>query len=217
MRTSRTEEYLEAIFKLQEKNQNSITIGQVAEHLKLSPPSASEMIKRLKRSGMVRTANNREIELTVKGKQEASQVIRRHRLSERLLTDFLGFEWDKVHEEACKLEHVISSEMEDRLEKNLGFPRTCPHGYPIPNKQGKYERQIFYPLSSISSGQTVIVARVSEDKPEVLKYLSSVKLDLGRKVKVRDISMAAGVINLEIDKKVVSLGLDVAKTIMVSQ
>jgi DtxR family Mn-dependent transcriptional regulator len=217
MRTSRTEEYLEAIFKLQEKNQNSITIGQVAEHLKLSPPSASEMIKRLKRSGMVRTANNREIELTVKGKQEASQVIRRHRLSERLLTDFLGFEWDKVHEEACKLEHVISSEMEDKLEKNLGFPRTCPHGYPIPNKQGKYERQIFYPLSSISSGQTVTVARVSEDKPEVLKYLSSVKLDLGRKVKVRDISMAAGVINLEIDKKVVSLGLDVAKTIMVSQ
>src|SRR3990172_6127476 len=130
----RTEEYLEDIYKLQEMHE-SATTSKLADRLELAPSSVSQMLKQLEQKGLVEYAE-KGVVLTKEGEFTAKKVIRKHRLSERLLTDILGFEWDKVHDEACRLEHDISSEMEEKIEEKLGNPKTCPHGYPIPDKEG---------------------------------------------------------------------------------
>ncbi|CAG0955925.1 partial Iron-dependent repressor IdeR, partial [Methanosarcinales archaeon] len=104
--TPRIEEYLESIYKLQ-LEQHPVSTSRLAEHLKLSPPSVSEMVKKLANKGLI-NHTGKGVCLTEEGGRMAKKVVRRHRLSERLLTDILGFKWDEVHEEACRLEHAIS-------------------------------------------------------------------------------------------------------------
>ena len=131
MPTARIEEYLEALFKLQQEA-HPVGASRLAESLDLSAASVSEMLKRLKQTGLVHSHKNKGVCLTAKGERLAKQTVRRHRLSERLLTDLLGYKWDEVHDEACKLEHAIGPELEEKIAKSLGDPQTCPHGHAIP-------------------------------------------------------------------------------------
>src|SRR5688500_10722641 len=124
------EEYLEAIHELEEEGVQVIQ-ARLAERLGHSAPSVSETMRRLKDDGYV-TLSNRTISFTEKGRQRAESVVRKHRLAERLLTDVIGLEWHKAHLEACRWEHVISDEVEERLVALLENPQTCPHGNPIP-------------------------------------------------------------------------------------
>src|SRR5437660_6575719 len=124
------EEYLETIYELQEEGVPVIQ-ARLVEHLGHSAPSVSEMIGRLRRAGFLQS-EGRTLTFTEKGRRRAESVVRKHRLAERLLTDVIGLEWHKTHLEACRWEHVISDEVEERLVELLGPPTSCAHGDTIP-------------------------------------------------------------------------------------
>src|SRR5437588_1075077 len=152
------EEYLEAIHALEEEGVQVIQ-ARLAQRLGHSAPTVSEMMRRLKSDGYVSVAA-RSVTLTAKGRSRAESVVRKHRLAERLLTDIIGLEWHKAHDEAGRWEHVISDEVEARLIELLGHPRTCPHGNPIPGSAQKSPPSV--PLSGRQPGDRVVLRRVTE-------------------------------------------------------
>lgn len=164
------EEYLEAIHELNEDGIPAIQ-ARLVERLGHSAPTVSEMIRNLRDQGFLKI-QDREISLTPKGKTQAASVVRKHRLAERLLTDVIGMEWHKCHDEATRWEHVISDDVEARLVKLLDNPATCPHGNPIPGSGVKAERQVA--LATAEVGDEVVLQRVTEqvefDNP-ALTYL----------------------------------------------
>ena len=166
------EEYLETIWELQEEGIPVIQ-ARLAEHMDVSAPSVSEMIRRLKSEGWV-DSEGRSITLTDKGRARAISVVRKHRLAERLLTDIIGLPWHKTHVEACRWEHVISDEVEERIVALLGNPATCPHGNPIPGAGGP-ERDLSA-LAGLEPGDQLRLERVTEQVEvalEALIYLDS--------------------------------------------
>jgi DtxR family Mn-dependent transcriptional regulator len=211
--TSRIEEYLESIYKLQEE-QHPVSTSRLAEHLKLSAPSVSEMVKKLTGRGLV-FQSEKGVCLTDDGKSLAKKVIRRHRLSERLLTDILGFKWDEVHDEACRLEHAISPEMEDRIAESLGFPKTCPHGHPIPDKDGKLIKEKVKRLCDLKSHEKGIIVNVFEEDPKMLKYLASLGLIPDVCVKVEEVAPFGGPLIVCVAGSRYALGREVASKIKV--
>jgi DtxR family Mn-dependent transcriptional regulator len=126
-----TEMYLRTIWELEEEGITPIR-ARLVERLNLSAPAVSETVGRLEAEGLLRMADDRTLELTQVGRDLAVSVMRKHRLAERLLTDVIGLDWEHVHEEACRWEHVISDAVEQRLVELLDEPSTCPHGNPIP-------------------------------------------------------------------------------------
>jgi DtxR family Mn-dependent transcriptional regulator len=152
------EEYLEAIHELDEEG-TAVIQARLVERLGHSAPSVSEMIGRLRGEGYV-AVKARAIQLTAKGRTRAESVVRKHRLAERLLTDVIGLEWHKAHEEACRWEHVISDEVEQRLVELLGHPTTCPHGNPIPGAPRPDHDQ--FALADTEPGDHVRLERVTE-------------------------------------------------------
>ncbi len=213
MASPRKEEYLESIFRLQQK-ERPVRISKLAEDLGITLASASEMAKKLKQMKLI-SNTGKKVYLTKRGETEARQVIRRHRLSERLLTDVLGFDWDKVHEEACKLEHALSQELEDGIAESLGNPETCPHGQPIPNKDGVFVEESTLPLSSLEPGEKREIARVPEDNPELLRYLDSLGLKPKVEVEVKEVAPFGGPLLIQIGNVRHALGQRVASKILV--
>jgi len=214
--TSRIEEYLESIFKLQQ-TEHPVSVSRLAEHLKLSAPSVSGMMKKLEQNGLIYYAENRGVCLTEKGEQIARKVVRRHLLSERFLTDILGLKWHEVHDEACKLEHVISPEVEERLAQSLGNPQTCPHGHAIPDKKGKVLEEKARPLAELEPGKKAIVLRVSEEDPKMLQYLATLGLMPEVKVEVTEIAPFGGPILIKVGRAKYALGHGVATKILVKE
>jgi DtxR family Mn-dependent transcriptional regulator len=155
------EEYLQAVHYLKEEGTLPIQ-ARIAERLGRSAPSVSEMLERLADDGYV-TRSGRVVELTDKGSLLAEKVVRKHRLAERLLADVIGLEWHKVHREAGRWEHVISDDVEAKLVQLLGDPATCPHGNPIPGSGSSSPRDSEQPLADVQVGDSVGVARISED------------------------------------------------------
>src|SRR3954471_8821969 len=152
------EEYLEAIHELEEEGNAPIIQARLAERLGHSAPSVSEMVRRLRVEGYL-ADNNRSLKLTTKGRARAESVVRKHRLAERLLTDVIGLPWHKAHVEACRWEHVISDEVEERLVALLENPLTCPHGNPIPGS-GAPDHDDLHALSDFEPGAQVRLERV---------------------------------------------------------
>src|SRR5436305_10579474 len=124
------EEYLQTIFWLEEAELR-ITAANVARAMQVSAPTVSEMIGRLEADGFVSRAADKSLSFTSSGRDQAAQIVRRHRLIERFLTDVLGVPWDEVHEEAERLEHAMSPTLEERMLAAVGDARTCPHGHPF--------------------------------------------------------------------------------------
>ncbi len=164
------EQYLEAIFNLEEEGCTAIQ-ARLAERVGHSAPTVSEMVHRLKEDGYI-VIDGRALRLTKEGRRLATSVIRKHRLAERLLTDVIGLAWHKVHTEADRWEHVISDEVEERLAEILGNPATCPHGNPIPGNATTVERG--RSLLEARPGERLRLQRVSEQVEmdnEALVYL----------------------------------------------
>ena len=128
--TVQAEEYLEVIYRCAETS-GQAAANEVAKRLGVTTPAVTGMLQRLAKRGLVSYRRYRQVSLTKAGRQLAQELIRRHRLAERLLTDFVGLPWDKVHAEACKVEHVIAGEVEARLGELLAETATCPHGHPL--------------------------------------------------------------------------------------
>jgi DtxR family Mn-dependent transcriptional regulator len=166
-----TEEYLQAVYTLADEG-GQVIGARLAEFLRISPAAVSEMVHRLERDGLVKLDERKEVRLTETGMTAASSIIRRHRLAERMLVDLLGYEWWKTHEEAERLEHAMSPEMEERLVRVLGDPQTCPHGNPMPGTTPHPTR----PLERLASGERAAVERIPdqfEHEPGFLEYLDT--------------------------------------------
>ena len=155
-----TEEYLEQILELEEEGTVPMR-ARIAERLGLSAAAVSETVNRLVDHGYAKLREDRSIQLTAEGRQLATTVVRRHRLAERLLLDVIGLEWEKVHREADRWEHVISDEVEAKLVELLGDPTTCPHGNPIPGAGNPPADVPTVALIDAETGTTQ-VARISE-------------------------------------------------------
>src|SRR5664279_693136 len=155
-----TEEYLESILAIEEEGVVPMR-ARLVERLGLSAAAVSETIGRLSDHGYVELLGDRSLHLTDKGRRLATTVVRRHRLAERLLVDVIGLEWEKVHREADRWEHAISSDVEEKLVLLLGDPATCPHGNPIP---GTKRKQATKPRTTLvdSLDGPVEVVRISE-------------------------------------------------------
>ena len=173
------EEYLEAIHELEEEGATVIQ-ARLAERVGHSAPSVSEMVRRLRAEGYIEVSG-RTLALTEKGRSLAQSVVRKHRLAERLLTDVLGLPWHRAHLEACRWEHVISDEVEERLVAVLGNPTTCPHGNPIPGSGGAHVAT--RPLTDVAPGVEVVLTRV----------LVQVELDLDSLTYLADAGFTPGV------------------------
>lgn len=169
------EEYCECIFDLREDNLEVIQ-ARIADRLRVSRPSVSEMVRRMQDEGLI-TLDGNHILLTQQGEQLARRVVRRHRLAERFLTDILDLSWAQAHQEAGKWEHVMSEDVEKALERVLGNPTTCPHGNPIPGTN--YQPPAAMPLSQVGIGQSFTVSRIPEElefTPGMLEFLEEYNL-----------------------------------------
>jgi len=183
------EDYLKAIYLLHEEAQRAgeddrVTTSALAARLNVSPASVTDMLKRLADHQLVRHQKYRGVELTEDGQRLALEIVRHHRLMELYLTRIVGFRWDEVHEQAEGLEHVISEELEDKIDAILGNPTEDPHGDPIPAKDGSIPAQPGVTLGSLPLNQTMMVRRVSDQMPELLRYLDSLGLHPGALVRV---------------------------------
>ncbi len=169
------EDYLKAIYRLQQGDQRVTTLALAGE-LQLSGPSVTNMIKRLAELGLLEHNRYYGVRLTDAGTRVALEVIRHHRLLELYLAEAMGFDWDKVHEEAERLEHHVSSEFESRMDELLGHPEYDPHGDPIPSVQGTLPEAAWHPLTEEPAGATVVLRRVSDRDSGHLRYLAEIGL-----------------------------------------
>jgi len=212
--TQSVEEYLEAIFKLT-RDGSPATVGQLAEALGVSPPSVSEMVRRLRAAGLLDEDSARGVVLSADGRAEGARLVRRHRLSERFLVDVLDMPWDAVHDEACKLEHALSPEVEARLAAQLGNPRTCPHGQAIPDEYGELSEEPLRALSELEAGDAATIGCVTEEKADLLRYLASLGLLPDTEVAVESVAPFGGPVLVRVAGAQYALGREVAGKIMV--
>ncbi len=212
----KTEMYLKAITVLQQ-SASPVTTSKVADFLGITVPAASDMVKRLMQKGFVLAEGDGGIGVTAEGLQIALQVIRRLRIAERFLTDVLGLSLEKVYDEACKFEHVLGGEVEERLVQLLKDPMSCPHGHPIPDVHGRLP--FGYPattLVELKEGAKATVFCVPEEDPELLLYLTELGLLPHVNLQVRQIAPYDGPIFLLIGDMQQAVGRDVAGRIYVT-
>jgi len=183
--TRSVEDYLKAIYQLSPEGRPAST-SEIAHLLALSPPSVTGMVKRLSEHGLLEHVPYRGVQLTDEGRRAALRMVRRHRLIEAYLVEFLGYSWDTVHEEAERLEHAVSDTMVERMATALGNPIVDPHGDPIPAADGSIHEAACTALSDIPVGEMVEIHRVHESQPERLRYIASLGLRPGVRVKVLD-------------------------------
>jgi DtxR family Mn-dependent transcriptional regulator len=199
------EDYLQQIKRLEEGGQRC-TATVLAQNLGVSLPSASEMLKRLAEEGYLEREKDGAIHLTAYGRPLAHMVLRRHRLVERLLTDILGMPWHEVHREAHRLEHAISSRVEEHLAAALGFPEYCPHGHPI----CPVDRRELRPLGALQSGEQAAVAQISEISEELLAYLDQIGIRPGTVLTMVEAAPFEGPLTFEGEGGLMTVGREVA-------
>lgn len=156
------EEYLETILELEESGVPAMR-ARLVERLRVSAPAVSQTVARLEREGYLTLDERNVMLLTEKGRDYATAVMRRHRLAERLLVDVLKVPWHQIHDEACRLEHAISENLEKHLIALLGDPGTCPHGNPIPGSANMPSSRALKPLASLGTGGSSVVRRIDEE------------------------------------------------------
>ena len=183
--TRSVEDYLKAIYQLSPEGRPAST-SEIAHLLALSPPSVTGMVKRLSEHGLLEHIPYRGVQLTDEGRLAALRMVRRHRLIEAYLVEFLGYSWDTVHAEAERLEHAVSDTMVERMAGALGNPSVDPHGDPIPGADGSIHELACTALSDVPVGETVEISRVHESVPERLRYIASLGLKPGVHVTVVD-------------------------------
>ena len=208
------EEYCECIFELHEDDLDVIQ-ARIAERLQVSRASVSQMIEKMSKAGLV-IAESSRITLTIEGQNLAQQVVRRHRLAERFLTDILGLSWADAHQEAGKWEHVISDDVEVAMNRVLGAPTTCPHGNPIPGSS--YIATDAVPLSQLASGTKFTVSRIPEElefTPGLLDFLQQSSILPGRHGEIRETNHD-GTMSVVIDGNTIGVSAFASSRILVT-
>lgn len=208
------EDYLEIIFHLESEGKSVIT-SEIASHLKISEPSVSEHLKKLADEGLINHLPYKGVSLTAKGKKLAVDIVRRHRLSERFLTDKLGVEWEKVHEEAHKMEHGISKVVGDKMYEMLGEPKTCPHGNPVPDKEGRIREIPSRPLVDFDKNDRLTIVKITDEEPKLLCYLATLGLMPRKQIKIEQKAPFHGPVMIKAGGAVYALGRKIAESIWV--
>jgi DtxR family Mn-dependent transcriptional regulator len=180
------QDYAKAIYTLATRSDAPVTTNALAERLGVTPASASAMVKKLSERGLVEHTPYRGVELTGAGERVALEVLRHHRLLELYLAEHLGVPWDRVHDEAEALEHVISEDLEARIAAKLGHPTHDPHGDPIPDAQLRIHEATTRKLTDLRAGDRGRFVRVSDSDPAMLRYLDERGIQLGDRLEVVD-------------------------------
>lgn len=208
MASESVEEYIEAIFRIGGEI-GSVSTCRLAGRLGVAPASVTTMLARLSRDGLVKHIPYKGITLTDTGHAMAASMIRRHRLSERLLTDILGMPWESVHEAACKLEHVITGEMEERAYQALGEPERCPHGHLL---EGNEDGGVVI-LHNSPVGKRMEIVKITDESEETLRKASEIGLIPSAKITINAIEDDC--ISIDIDNCKYSLDKSFAECIWV--
>lgn len=217
MVTSYTEEnYLKAIYHLYNQLNQTVSTNAISDSLNTKAASVTDMLKKLSEKGLINYAKYQGVTLTDLGKEKAIYIVRKHRLWEVFLVEKLHFKWDEVHEIAEELEHINSEMLVNRLDKFLEFPKTDPHGDPIPDKNGVLKSQVLTPVSKLKSGENGIISGVKEHSKDFLKYLEKAGLLLGERLKVIDIIDFDGSIVIEINNHEQMISKEVAKNLLIA-
>ena len=194
------DEYLETIYFLafpigeyRPQSTGSPTLAsRVAEMLGVSRASAGEMLKRLEREGLIERGEHKEALLTAAGRKRAERVVRKHRIIERLLTDFMGYTAAEAHVHADELGDTFTDDMVERIDERLGHPDRCPHGWPVDPDVEQDENQHLAPLSELDAGAKATIVRLAEHDGELLHWFYDEGLVPGREIEVREAQPAAG-------------------------
>jgi DtxR family transcriptional regulator, Mn-dependent transcriptional regulator len=212
-----TEMYLKTILELEDADQEPVAISRIAERLGVSAVSANEMIKRLAERDLVLHTPYKGVEFTELGRRRGLNVLRRHRLWECFLVDFLDVAWEHSHDLACQLEHATADEVTERLAAFLGQPETCPHGSVIPDAEGHYEEPPTMPLSEMEVGQKGTIRRIYREETPLLDYLAERDVLPGLPVSVRDIAPYNGPLTARVGDGEVVLGREIAARILITR
>lgn len=214
MTTPAVEDYLKAIYQLSEAGA-PVSTSAIAERLGIAAGSVTGMLKRLAEAGLVEHTRYYGARLTDDGANNAIRTIRRHRILELFLVDVLGYTWDRVHEEAERLEHVVTDELIDRMAGVLGQPDADPHGAPIPAAEGEFHEHPFPTLAEMSAGDGATLRRVPDEDAAALRYLAQLQLRPGAELEVLDVAPFNGPLRVRINGTEQIVGRELAKQIKV--
>ena len=209
------EDYLWIIFVL-ERDGKTVIGAKLAELMKVSAPTVTVTLKRMLRDKWIKINNKKQVKLTSLGKEAARSVIRRHMLTEWMLSRNFDVPWSQLHAEAHKIEHTISNDVADRLQTRLDDPKLCPHGNPLPGHESIVENWV--PLTGVPEGDKAIIRRiheVAEQNPEFLSFLEENDILPGTHITVEEILDFNETLSIRVDNKIVSLGLKAAEKVFV--
>lgn len=212
--TGTVEDYLKAIYEL-ERGSAAAGTNDIAQLLALTPASVTGMVKRLADQGLLAYEPYRGVKLTEAGRRAALRTLRRHRVIESYLVQVLGYSWDRVHDEAERLEHAASEELVDRMAESMGEPAVDPHGAPIPARDGTIDERDYHSLSDLGEGVTARVVRVGDDNPQMLRYLFEVGIVPSVEVTVVERAPFGGPISIRVNETELSIGPALAGHVLV--
>lgn len=216
--TATVEDYLQVIYNMV-RDGKTVIAARLAEKMGVAAPTVWATLQRMQRDNLVELKERKEIFLSDSGWEAAESIIRRHRLTERLLTDLLGLQWHEAHEEAHRIEHAISPRVEEQILAVLGRPPTCPHGNPIPGV-ATGPPPVTSPLDSVAEGAEVVIENIAEDAEEdaaLLQYLQRNGLVPGAHLKVVEVAPYNATITVRLDGTRVALGMTTAAVIHVRE
>ncbi len=210
------EDYLKTIYEVQ-NSEDKVSTNALSEKLGVSPASVTAMVKKLSDRRLITHKRYQGVRLTSAGEKIALEIIRHHRLVELYLKEALGVPWDRVHQEAEKWEHVLSEDIEDRIDEFLGHPITDPHGSPIPQRDGTMIERQCRSLLDMESSTDARVVEVSDHDSEFLRYLGKIGLYPQTKIRIVSKEPFAGPIIIEFAGKKYPIGQNAAKYIFVEK
>lgn len=217
MKNISKEDYLSAIYKFRDES-GEIKPNLIAESLEISNAAVTDMLRKLSKDGFVLYKKYKGIRLTADGENYAKNMIRRHRIWETFLNQVLGMPWDKVHDEAEKLEHSSSDELINRIEEFLDYPESDPHGYPIPDRKGKMPKhKNAIAMSELNINDKVEVIRVNDTHKGMLGYISKIGIELGKEIAIKDVLKFDGSMLIKVNKKEVNISKAIASNIFVEK
>jgi DtxR family transcriptional regulator, Mn-dependent transcriptional regulator len=215
LRSSAVEDYAKAIYALESRSAEPVSTNALAARLGVTPASASGMVKRLGELGLAVHQRYRGVQLTDAGRRVALEVIRHHRLLELYLVESLGVPWDRVHQEAEVLEHVLSEELEELISAKLGHPTLDPHGDPIPSRELTLAERPTESLQALDAGACGAFTRISDSDPEMLRYLADRGIAPGDRFEVVERQPFGGPLFVRFGTEVHPLGGELARAMRV--